>query len=257
MTQQYSLASTAVWPFPPQSPPWRPLKLFPHSQQQTLPWDCSQSIGSSSQLPHIQRTCVLVQGRERGCPKDCLCGSHSIQTVIDQLLHSPAASTVPTYCPAVRIWLMLQFPYTLDAGSVFITLLFPLSCQFLHQSIHSFSVVRDSCPLSSVFWENFCNWRCIPDASSMKRCTHTHLLLQHTLPMAVYCWIWLANILLKTLHQNSSKPLTFLYFFFVLFLFVSVWKQCWPHKILIEKFPFSSIFRRVWRFIGILLECFV
>lgn len=149
MTQQYRLSSTAVWPFPPQSPPWRPLKLSPHSQQQTLPWDCSPVY--MLQLPAATHSKRLVSlSREGGAaPKDCLCGSLSIQTVIDQLLHSPIASTVPKYCPAVGIWLMLQFPYTLDASSVLITLLLPLSCQVLHQSIHSFSVVRDSCPLST------------------------------------------------------------------------------------------------------------
>ena len=207
MTQQYRLASTAVWPFPPQSPPWRPVKLFPHSQQQTLPWDCSPVYRLQLPAATHSRRLVSLSREGRGCPKDCLCGSHSIQTVIDQLLHSPAASTVPTYCPAVRIWLMLQFPYALDAGSVFITLLFLLSCQVLHQSIHSFSVVRDSCPLSTgvlreLLQLKMYSWciihgdRCTPHPPTP---TTPYLwLCTVEFGLLIFCW--------RLLHQNSSKP---------------------------------------------------
>ena len=89
--------------FPPQSPPWRPLKWSPHSQQQTLPWDCSPVYMLQLPAPTHSGRLVSLSREGRGCHKGCLCGSHSIQTVIDQLLHSPSASTVPKYCPAVGI----------------------------------------------------------------------------------------------------------------------------------------------------------
>ena len=124
---------------------------------------------------------------------------------------------------------MLQFPSTLDAGSVLITLLLPLSCQVLHWSVHSFSVVSDTCPLSTGVERTSATEGVFLMHHPWREMYSTPSYSFNTLPMAVYCWIWFANILLKNFVSKFIKTITFLLFFFKLSLFVSVWKQCWPH----------------------------
>ena len=51
--------------------------------------------------------------------------------------------------------------------------------QVLHGSIHSFPLVRHSCPLSAGVLHTLCVWHCIPDVSVERDVLHVHLLLRH------------------------------------------------------------------------------
>lgn len=128
-----------------------------------------------------------------------------------------------------------------------LSLSFPLSCQFLHQSIHiSFSVVRDSSAhFQLVFWENFCNWRCIPDASSMERCTP-----HPPTPPTPYLWlctaefgllIFLVEDFCIKIHQNHNISFIFLRAILCRFQYEN---SAGLIKYWLEKFPFSSIFQK-------------
>ena len=76
----------------PPSPPSHPLGPFPSCQQQNSALGLLSNPYTPAPSCHTG-DCVPVQGRS-GCGKDCLCGSHPIQTVTYQLLHSLTASTV-------------------------------------------------------------------------------------------------------------------------------------------------------------------
>ena len=75
----------------PPSPPSHPLGPFPSCQQQNSALGLLSNPYTPAPSCHTG-DCVPVQGRS-GCGKDCLCGSHPIQTVTYQLLHSLTAST--------------------------------------------------------------------------------------------------------------------------------------------------------------------
>ena len=103
----------------------------------------------------FQRTCTPVWDTY-GCVEDHLCGSHSIQTVTDQLLHSLTASNAslhPKQCPKCGGLTPASVPSPSKYRSS--PAYSPLShfllspCQVLCGSILSFPGIRDSCMLSA------------------------------------------------------------------------------------------------------------
>ena len=126
------------------------LSLFNSSPR---PGIAPQSLNSSSQLLCFQGTCVPVQDMY-GCGKDCLI---LIPFRLPQMscfnLTLKYFSSDLDNCPNMRIESLLQFPHTLKAGPVLLTLLFPplvpSSYQVLHGSIYSFPLIRYSYLLSA------------------------------------------------------------------------------------------------------------
>lgn len=124
--------------------PWACQHSSPHPAFQSL---CSQPLNVSGDLsPCLGYVGLLTQ----------LCGSHSIQSVTDQLLHSL------TVCPASPLSQTLSLmwascpcfsfptPEVQVQSSAFSSFLFlPSSYQVLHGSVCSFLVVRDSLPAVS------------------------------------------------------------------------------------------------------------
>ena len=108
---------------------------------------------SAPRLCTFQGTCVPIQGMY-GCGKDCLILIPFRLLQISCLtLSLKCFSSDSDNCPNVGIGLWLQFPHSLRAGPVLLTLLFsplvPLSYQVLHGSKYSFPLVMYSCLLSA------------------------------------------------------------------------------------------------------------
>ena len=70
------------------------LRLSPQSQQQSLPQDYSPI--PMVQLPAAMHNSGLAS--LSGIHTDCLCDSHSIQTITDHLLHSPQQPQIFPFC---------------------------------------------------------------------------------------------------------------------------------------------------------------
>ena len=157
MTQQYRLASMAAW-----------LSSIGISPQDGLPHIPSihlaavnssprsgiapQSLNSSSQLLHLLGDLRPCPGYVWGCSKDCLIlVPFRLQPISCFTLSLKCFSSDSDSCPTVGIRPLLQFPHSLRAGPVLVTLLFfplvPSSCGVLRGSIYSFPLVRSSCPL--------------------------------------------------------------------------------------------------------------
>ena len=118
-------------PFPPQSPPSHPRDLSLCSQQQPSPGVAPQSLNSSSQLLHLQQTCVPVRGMY-GCGKDCLIlVPFRLQPISCFTLSLKCFSSDSDSCPNVGIRPLLQFPHPPRAGAVLLTLLFPPTSSFI------------------------------------------------------------------------------------------------------------------------------
>ena len=90
----------------------------------------------------------------------CLCGSHFIQTITDQLLYSPTASNAsPLSHTTALMWEVASVtPYprywSSPTHSPPFFLFLPSSYQVFHVSIYSFPLVKDSCQLSaSALWD--------------------------------------------------------------------------------------------------------
>ena len=122
-------------------------------QQQSLPWDCST-------LPKLAPSCCTFQGPLvpglgiYGCGKDCLILiAFRLPQISCFTLILKCFSSDSDNCPDVGIRSLLQFHHPPRAGPVLLTLLFsplaPSSYGVLHNSIHSFLLVRYSCPLSA------------------------------------------------------------------------------------------------------------
>ena len=136
--------------FPPQSPPSHLLNPCIHSQQQPLPCGCS--LNSSSQP-------LRLPGDLRPCPEYVWLqqGLIFIPFWLPQIscftLILKCFSFDSDNCHKVGFGPLLQFPHTLRAGPILLTvlffLLFPSSYQVLCGSIYSFLLVRYSCPLSA------------------------------------------------------------------------------------------------------------
>ena len=117
------------------------------------PGIASQSLYPAPSHCTFQGTCVPVRGTY-GCGKNCLM---LIPFRLPQIscftLSLKCFSSDPDNCSNVGIKPLLQFPHPLRAGPVLLTLLFsplaPSSYGVLHNSIHSFLLVRYSCPLSA------------------------------------------------------------------------------------------------------------
>ena len=113
----------------------------------------AQSLNSSSCLCPFQETHIPAQ-HMYGCGKDCL-------ILIPFRLPQISCFTLSLKCfssdtdngPDVGIGPLFQFPHPPRVGLVLLTLPFfllvPSSYQVLHGSIHSFPVIRYSCPLSA------------------------------------------------------------------------------------------------------------
>ena len=96
-------------PFPPQSPPSHPRDLSLCSQQQPSPGVAPQSLNSSSQLLHLQQTCVPVRGMY-GCGKDCLIlVPFRLPQISYFTLSLKCSSSDSNNCPDVGIRPLLQF----------------------------------------------------------------------------------------------------------------------------------------------------
>ena len=105
--------------FPPQSPPSHPLDPSLHSQQQSLPWDCS-----SFQPLRLPGDLHPVRGMY-GCGKDCLILISFRPPQISCFTHSlKCFSSDSDNCPDVGIGPLLQFPHLPRAGPVVLTRLF-------------------------------------------------------------------------------------------------------------------------------------
>ena len=73
-------------------PPSHPIRLFPHGQQESSPWDHSAiPMAPAPSFRGHQWTYNPVRGM-KGSIMACLCGSHSVQTVTGYLVYSPTAS---------------------------------------------------------------------------------------------------------------------------------------------------------------------
>ena len=117
------------------------------------PETAAQSLNSSSQPLHIPGDLHPCRGIY-GCGKDCLILiPFRLPQVSSFTLSLKCFSSDSDNCPAVGIGLLLQFPHSLRAGSVLLTLQFfplvPSSYGVLCGSIYSFPLVRSSCPLSA------------------------------------------------------------------------------------------------------------
>ena len=152
-----SACDSAVWPCLrgflaflqrhslPGSPPLCPLghvNSSPHPAFQSL---CSQPLNVSGDLS----PCLGYVGLRHG-----LCGSHSIQSVTDQLLHSLTVSNASPLSQTLSLmWAScpcFSFPtprYRSSPAHSPLFLFLPSSYQVLHGSVYSFLVVNDSCQL--------------------------------------------------------------------------------------------------------------
>ena len=157
MTQQYRLASLAAWLSSTGISHHNLLRRIPlihlHNQQQPLPLDCSTipkfqlpfatpsrgPVSLSRVCMAVARTAILIPFR----PPEISCFTLSLKCF----------SSDSDNRPDVGIGPLLQFPHPSRAGPVLITLLFsplvPFSYRVLCGSIHSFPLVRYSCPLSA------------------------------------------------------------------------------------------------------------
>ena len=111
MTVRFSSKGISCCRFPPSCF----LGSSPYSQQQSLPQACSPIPMLQLRPCAHQYTCVPAQGMYSLWGTDCLCGSYSIQTVTDQLLHpSPIASNASLLSqlisPDAIIHSLLQLP---------------------------------------------------------------------------------------------------------------------------------------------------
>ena len=114
----------------------------------------------------------------------CLCDSHSIQSVTDQLLHSPTASNASLSQTAAPMWgsdpcfsfLILQMQVQSCSLSSFSSyFLCPAKfCMVLYIFFWWSGTPAHS---QLVFCNIFCVWKYIPDASVERDVLHVHLLL--------------------------------------------------------------------------------
>ena len=135
--------------FPPLPPPSHPLNPSLCSQEQPSPQDCSTICKLQLPATMPSRGPVMYV-----CGKDCL-------SLIPFRLPQISCFTLSLKCfssdtdngPDVGIGPLFQFPHPPRVGLVLLTLPFfllvPSSYQVLHGSIHSFPVIRYSCPLSA------------------------------------------------------------------------------------------------------------
>ena len=137
---------------PLQSHPSLPLRLSPHSEQQTSPWDFSTILCSNSQpsrgpvfLSKVQRTMTRIV-----C---MILISYRLSQTSCFTVSLKCFSSLPNNCCDVGIRPLLQFPQPLRTGPVVLTLLasplLPSFYQVLCGSIYSFLVIRYSCLLSA------------------------------------------------------------------------------------------------------------
>ena len=199
ITQQWCLASMAVWV--PSTcipicgfPPSHPLRLSPHSQQQSSPWVFSP-IPMFQLSAHVHRhTHVPVWGAQ-GCGTDHLCRSHSVLSAprpaispsSDSLRCSPSVPTdfpvgegaspdVGT-SPLLQLLLRCTDPILLALLFFFPSFFHPvwlcgdLSCPF--------QCPRSSAGVQLVFFENYSICRCILDAFVERDELHIFLLHRH------------------------------------------------------------------------------
>ena len=134
---------------------------------------------------------------------DGLCGSHSIQIVTDQLLHSDSIRcfpSVPTDCHRYRD----ISPASANQPSAAVcpafspSPVFPSSYRVVCGSTYFFPVVRDFCWYQLVFYENCCICRCILDASMEGDLPHVHPVLHHLVNSLFSIIVYLTtNILIQ------------------------------------------------------------
>ena len=164
--------------FPPQSLPSCPLRLSPHSPQQTSPWDCFpvpmlQLPDSAHYMGLVYQFGVCRVVTNIVCVVLILFRQSQISCCT--LLQAQMLPLCPNNWLNVWIWHLLQFPTSPGTVPVLFTLLFFLSLHHPNKfcvSLYSLPMVRDSCPLSAgVLWYflhlKVCFWcthgeRCAP-----------------------------------------------------------------------------------------------
>jgi len=106
------------------------LRLSPQSQQQSLPQDYSPI--PMVQLPAAMHNSGLAS--LSGIHTDCLCDSHSIQTITDHLLHSPQQPQIFPFCfnQLPRMWGSLSYFFSPTTGCRLVLLTLLLFPSFLH-----------------------------------------------------------------------------------------------------------------------------
>ena len=139
--------------FPPQSPPSHPLHPSLCSQQQRSPWDCSK-------IPKLQLPALVPSRGPASLSGVCMAAEDCLILIPLRLpqiscftLGLKCSSSDSDSCPAVGVRPLLPFRHPPRAGPVLLTLLLsplvPLCYRVLHGSIHSFPLVRYSCPHSA------------------------------------------------------------------------------------------------------------
>ena len=173
---------------PPLSPPSCPFGPSLHSQQQSLPWDCSRTLTLQLTAAAAFRGPASLSGAH-------MTAARTVWFSFHLGCHRSAASLSalnarPSNCPDVGIGPLLQFPYLLRADPALLTLLFfplvPSSYRVLHGSIYSFLVVRYSVHSQLVSCKHFCVWRCTLDVSVERDVLYVQLLLRHLVPASCH-----------------------------------------------------------------------
>lgn len=126
LTRQYCFASTAAQ-FPPRAYPAVISSLtsvwatFLQSKAILVLGFLSNPYAPASSHGVYGGSCIPVWGMQV-CDIDCLCGSHTIQTITDQLLHSLLLSNASPLSQTIAlVWgisLLLQFLHSPEAGPV-------------------------------------------------------------------------------------------------------------------------------------------
>ena len=176
MTQQYRLASMAVWLSStgishPNILPHVSLVCLSAVNSSPCPGIAPQSLHSSFQL-----LCLL--GELCPCPGYCGYSNDCLILIPFRLpqincftLSLKYFSSGPDNCPDMGIRFLLKFPHLPSAGPVLLTFLFsplvPSPYRVLHSPIYSFLMVRYSCLLSTGVLQAFLCSQCIHG----ERCT--------------------------------------------------------------------------------------
>ena len=139
-------------------PPSHPVRLTPHGQQDSSPWDHSAvPMAPAPSFRGHQWTHSPVRGM-KACSLACLCRSHCIQTVTGWLAHSQQLQMTPPFqwtameggslpcasSPSAPGWSHVLSSFFPLRPHPF----FPLSYRVMFESEYSFSVGRASCQYS-------------------------------------------------------------------------------------------------------------
>ena len=141
--------------FPTEVSSLHPLRLAPHGQQLTLLWVCSPTPMVQLSASECSRGLVSLSGVYRAVARFVV-DYHSIQTVTDELLHSPMAQMLSLHpkclsqCGDLTPTSVPPLPGCRSNPAHSSSSFLPSCILLLHGSIYSFPVVRDFFQLSPV-----------------------------------------------------------------------------------------------------------